>query len=290
MKIADLFFGARIDDGQLKIDAKKSGDMAGETLGKSMASKIKQSFSGGELGKGLVQGLGLAGALGGAALLTKGLSAVTDEIGASIDAASDLNETISKSEVVFGDSADEMEAWAETADESLGLSKNAALGAAAGLGNLFNGLEETRDKSADFSKSMVGLAGDLASFNNLDPTEVLDKLRSGLTGEAEPLRSVGVFLTEAKVKAKAMELGLAGAHGELTEGAKVLARYQIILDETKSAQGDFARTSDGVANSERIKNAEMENARATLGQDPPAAGEAVDRPPARRDPCHSRGR
>jgi hypothetical protein len=77
---------------------------------------------------------------------------------------------------------------------------------------------------------------------------------------------MGVFLSEAKVKAKAMEMGLADAHGELSEGAKVLARYQLILDETRTAQGDFARTSDQLANQQRIRNAELINAQAELGE------------------------
>ena len=115
------------------------------------------------------------------------------------------------------------------------------------------------------SKAIVGLAGDLASFNNLDPTDVLLKLRSGLSGEAEPLRSLGVFLTEAKVKAKAMEMGLGNAHGELSEGAKLLARYKLITEETTTAQGDFARTADGLANAQRRANAELLDRQAELG-------------------------
>jgi hypothetical protein len=116
------------------------------------------------------------------------------------------------------------------------------------------------------SKNLVALASDLASFNNLDPTDVLEKLRAGLAGEAEPLRSVGVFLNEAKVKAKAMELGLADAHGEISDGAKITARYNLILQETTTAQGDFARTADGLANSQRSANAQLEDAQAALGQ------------------------
>ncbi len=201
--------------------------------------------------------------IGGAAL--KAGEAVGDFVNGSIDAASDLNESMSKSGVIFGSASDDVEKFAETADKSLGLSKAAALEAAASFGNLFLGAGRTQKDAAGLSKAMVGLAGDLASFNNLDPTETLEKLRSGLTGEAEPLRAVGVFLTEAKVKAKAMELGLADAHGELTEGEKVLARYQIILDETGTAQGDFARTSDELANAERTKNAELANLQAKAG-------------------------
>lgn len=263
--IADVYFTADLDDSRLQVDAKRAGDKAGTTMGKGITASIKKSWSGAELGKGLVQGLGLAGGLGAANLLATGLGKVTDFIGASIDASRDLNESMSKSKVIFGDSAGEIEAFGDTAAESMGISKQAAIEAAASFGNLFVGLDLGEKKAVEMSKGIVTLAGDLASFNNLDPGEVLNKLRSGLSGESEPLRSLGVFLTEAKVKAKAMQLGLGDAHGELTEGAKVLARYQLILDETGTAQGDFARTSDGLANSQRTAAAALIDAQAELG-------------------------
>src|SRR3990170_3001443 len=209
----------------------------------------------------------------GAAITAKGLdlmgiaaSAAADFIGDSIGAASDMNETLSKSKVIFGGSAEAVEDFGNTAAKSMGISKQAAIEASATFGNLFVGLDLGQQKAADMSKGIVTLAGDLASFNNLDPTVVLKKPRSGLAGEAEPLRSVGVFLSETKVKAKAAELGLAGAHGELTEGAKVLARYQLIMEETTTAQGDFARTADGLANSQRTANAQLRDQQAILGE------------------------
>lgn len=217
--------------------------------------------------QGVKAGLTAAAATKGFDLLGSAIHGVTDFIGESIQAASDLGETMSKSRVIFGDAADDIEDFGEQAAESIGLSKNAAIGAAATFGNFFTNIGQSQEAAARMSKELVGLAGDLASFNNLDPTDVLEKLRAGLSGEAEPLRAVGVFLTAAKVQAKAMELGLADAHGELSEGAKILARYHLILDETKTAQGDFARTSDGLANKTRILNAEMENLQAEVGQE-----------------------
>src|SRR3990170_1967529 len=215
--------------------------------------------------KGFAIGAGAAITTKAFDLMGSAASMAADFIGDSIGAASDMNETLSKSKVIFGDSAKTVEGFGDTAAKSMGISKQAAIEAAATFGNLFVGLDLGQQKAADMSKGIVTLAGDLASFNNLDPTVVLEKLRSGLAGEAEPLRSVGVFLSETKVKAKAAELGLAGAHGELTEVAKVLARYQLIMEETTTAQGDFARTADGAANSQRILNAELEDSKAKLG-------------------------
>lgn len=192
----------------------------------------------------------------------------SDFLGDSITAASDLNETLAKSSVVFGGSADEIEKWGSTTARRFGTSKNAAIGAAASFADLFNTVGLATKPAKEMSTNLVELAADLASFHNVagGSPEVLEKLRSGLSGEAEPMRRLGVFMSETKVRAKALELGLAGAHGELTEGDKILARYEIILDETRSAQGDFARTAEELANKQRTANAVLEDNQAVLGK------------------------
>jgi hypothetical protein len=214
------------------------------------------SFTGNVGAKAFEKGMDLVG---------RAVSGVTDLVTGAIGAASNMNETMSKSSAVFGDNAIQVSKWGDTTAEKLGISKNSAIEAAAGFGDLFNKLGLIPAKSKEMSTSLVGLSADLASFNNLDPTDVLQKLKSGLAGESEPLRSLGVFLNEGKVAAKAMQLGLAGAHGELSEGAKVQARYALILEETKSAQGDFAKTSDGLANRQRINDAKWQDSLAKLG-------------------------
>jgi len=186
--------------------------------------------------------------------------------GDSVQAASDLAESQNKTKVVFGDSADSVLKFGENAAKSLGMSENAAISAASGFGQFFDAAGMSEKASASMSTELVKLAADLASFNNLDPGVALEKLRSGLAGETEPLRQVGVFLNEASVKAKAMQLGLVGAHGELSDGAKIQARYQLILEQTSKAQGDFKRTSEGLANQQRINNALWEDTRAKIGE------------------------
>lgn len=186
--------------------------------------------------------------------------------GAAIKAASDLGESVNKTRVVFGNSAKSVEDWSQTAARSFGLSRQQALEAAGSFGTLFDSMGLAEAESAAMSQRLVGLAADLASFNNIDPTEALDKLRSGLVGETEPLRTVGVLLNEAGVQAKAMELGLGGASGQLTEAEKVTARYHLILEQTTTSQGDFARTADSLANQMRVARAELSDAAAALGE------------------------
>lgn len=209
-----------------------------------------------------VGGTVVAGAFAaaGAAIATVG-----GFLASSIEPASDLNETMSKVTVVFGDSADAILAWGDTAATTMGMSKNSALAAAGTYGNLFRAMGMSEDVSAKMSTSLVQLAGDLASFNNMDPTEVLDKLRAGLSGETEPLKSLGVNINETLLKQKAMEMGLWDGVGALDAASKAQASYALIMEQTTLAQGDFARTSGGLANQQRILAAKFEDIRAKVG-------------------------
>lgn len=180
--------------------------------------------------------------------------------------ASDLNESITKSDVVFGKSASSVTKWAGTLADSFGLSKREALEAAGGFGSMFRTTGLAGGEASKMSKRMTELAGDMASFNNEDPTEMLDRLRSGLAGEAEPLRRFGVLLSEARVQAFAYSNGIAKSGEKLTEAQKVQARYGVILKDTKLQQGDFARTADGAANSQRRLQAKLDNLTTSIGQ------------------------
>ena len=155
--------------------------------------------------------------------------------------------------------------WASTSATAIGQSQQQALEAAGTFGNLFTALKIGGPAAATMSTSLVNLAGDLASFNNVSPQEALDALRSGLTGETEPLKRFGVNMNEATLKAKAMELGISKGTGVLDPAAKAQAAYALIMEQTTTAQGDFARTSDGLANQQRIMAAQFENTKANLG-------------------------
>lgn len=195
----------------------------------------------------------------------------------AVAAASAAEEATSKVGVVFGDAADEVEAFASTSAEAFGQSSTQAKQAAGDFGNLFRAIGLTEDKSAEFATTLTGLASDLASFNDVEVDDALLALRSGLVGEAEPLRKFGVSLSAARIEAKALELGLASTKDEVNEAVKAQAAYQIILEDTALAQGDFARTSEGLANSQRTLAAEFAEAKTELGQGLlPLAKELVD--------------
>jgi hypothetical protein len=185
----------------------------------------------------------------------------------AVDAASDLGEAVNASRETFGATSAEIEEFGATAASAFGLSKTAAIQGSIGFGAMFQSAGLANEAAAEMSTTMVGLAGDLASFRNEDPSAMLDRLRSGLAGESEPLRRFGIFLSEAAVQSKALEIGIAAAGEELTDAQKIQARYAIILEQSTKAQGDFARTlGESLPNQMRAFNAELENLLADLGE------------------------
>lgn len=217
------------------------------------AKAVARDFSGLKAAAGSV-----VDTLGKVGLAGMGLKVVVDAakgLGAPIQMASDLGESMNKVDVLFGQSAQTIKEFSSTAFKNLGMSKGEALAAAGQFGNLFKTIGLGERDVTDMSQRILTLGADLGSFHNMMPTEALEKLRAGLIGEAEPLRSMGILLTEDAVKAKGLALGLADAKGELSEAAKVQARYALILEQSKNAHGDFANTATGMANAQRIISA-----------------------------------
>lgn len=201
----------------------------------------------------------------GAAAAAMG-AAVAVGLKQAIDAASDLAESQSKVGVVFGSSAQKIVNWSKTAATSMGMSQQTALEAAGTFGNLFVAMNMGQRPAAAMSTRLVQLAADLASFNNVSPEEALDALRSGLVGETEPLRRFGVNLDDASLRQRALAMGLMTTTSSVLPPAiKAQAAYALIMDQTSTAQGDYARTADGAANSQRTLAAQMKDAEANLG-------------------------
>jgi hypothetical protein len=184
----------------------------------------------------------------------------------AVEAASDLQETTSKSQAVFGESAADVQAWAKTAANAFGQSSQQALEAASTIGNMMKAMGMADEESAKMSKTIVELASDLASFNNTTIDDAIQAINAALRGESEPIRRYGVLLDDATLKAEAFSKGLYSGKGALTPQAKALSAYNVILRQTTTAQGDFARTSDGLANSQRILQAQLANTLSGLGQ------------------------
>nr|DAI19516.1 MAG TPA: minor tail protein [Caudoviricetes sp.] len=186
--------------------------------------------------------------------------------GAAISAASDLQETMSKVDVVFSDNADEVKTWASTSIESMGLAKETALAAAATFADMGQGMGMSVDAATDMSTSLVQLSADMASFSNTSQSMAQTALASVFTGETESLKQYGIVMTETNLQQFAMQQGINKTVAEMSEMEKVQLRYNFVLDRTSRAQGDFARTSDSTANQTRMAKEQVKELAATFGE------------------------
>lgn len=190
----------------------------------------------------------------------------TSVISPAIKAASDFQEATSKVNVVFGRASKSIKDFADGAARNLGQSKQAVLDAAGTFGTFGKAAGLAGDDLSTFTTDFVTLSTDLASFNNTSPEEAVLAIGAALRGESEPLRRYGVLLNDAVLKQEAMTLGIYDGKGALTAQQKVLAAQAAIYKQTNDAQGDFMRTSDGLANSQRTLKAVFEDAKVALGQ------------------------
>lgn len=185
----------------------------------------------------------------------------------SISSASDFNESMDKVSVVFKDNAKQVADWSKTSATAMGMNQQQALEAAGTYGALFQAMGTSRDKATEMSTAMVQLAADMASFNNASPEETLLALRSGLSGEAEPLKKFGVALTDAALKQKALSMHLVETTtGVLPPAIRQQAAYALILEQTQIQQGNYALTAKGVANTQRTLTAQLEDTKRSIGQ------------------------
>lgn len=229
-------------------ESKKWDDAAEQSTG-----KIEGFFS------GMLKGI--AGAIT-AAGITK---LILDFGKASIEAASDLAEVQNVVDVTFGESAREIDAWAKQAGKSYGLTETAAKRYSSTIGAMLKSQGMNENEIVGMSEDLAGLAADMASFYNLDFDTAFDKIRSGITGQTEPLKQLGINMSVANLEAFALEQGITKSYTAMSQGEQTLLRYQYLMQATADAQGDFARTSDGYANATRRVQASLETIKTKAG-------------------------
>jgi hypothetical protein len=182
-----------------------------------------------------------------------------------VDGASSLSETVNKVDVIFGDASQTIKDFSVDSAKSLGMSRQSAMDAASTFATFGKSAGLVGEDLSGFAIDLSGLAADLASFHNTSPEDAVVALGAALRGESEPIRRYGVMLNDAALKQAAMTMGIYDGKGALTAQQKVLAAQKAILEQTSDAQGDFARTSDGLANKQRILKAEIENLKNGIG-------------------------
>lgn len=225
-----------------------------DSAGRSAGDSYTKGFGGG-IAK-------IAGVVAGAFAAVK----IGDFAKDAVAQASDMNEQASKTQVVFGDAASAVNDFAAKGAKQLGMTSLAAQQAAANFGVFGKSAGLAGQDNAKFSTGMAQLAVDMASFSNTTPDQAIEALGAGLRGETEPLRAYGVLLDDASMRQEAMSMGLISTTKDaLTPQQKVLAAHSLILKQTSDAQGDFARTSGGLANQQRILSASWDDAKGKLG-------------------------
>jgi hypothetical protein len=280
-----------------------------------VGAKIGGQLKSGILSRGAIGGLGgiIASLIGGAVIT--GAKSLAEQ-------ASNFNETVSKSRNIFGSSAKSIENWSKRSATSMGLAQGAALEGAASFGNLFDQLKIGQRDSVRMSKGFLQMAADAASFNNADPSEVMDAFLAATRGEYDALQRFVPTASAAAIQAQALSMGLGKAsknqdairaaqirasvaqsrynaavkeHGarsiearsaqaglitaqgsltkavkggavELSAADKVQALYALSVKDMGKAHGDFARTSGGFANQQRIMAANWQNLKVQIGQ------------------------
>lgn len=194
------------------------------------------------------------------------IDGVTGSISESIELASDLTETQNVVDVTFEDSASTINKWAQEALNAYGITETKAKQYSSTLGAMLKSMGIADDQVLQMSMDMAGLAADMASFYNLDHDTAFEKIRSGISGETEPLKALGINMSVANLNAFALEKGMNKAFDKMSQAEQATLRYQYLLEATKDAQGDFARTGDSFSNEMRKLQTNLDRIKTEFGK------------------------
>lgn len=207
----------------------------------------------------LSKGIGLIGAagaaLGGGAFLKSAISA-----------SSDLEESTSKVRTLFGKAAADVEAFGAKSATAYGMSKREAMSAVGTMGAVQIAMGVNEKQAAKTSLEYTKLSADLASFNNASSAEVQEALTGALSGEYEMLKKYGIVVNDSTMALEAQRIGMKKNGATWDAAQKQQLSHNIIMASTKKAQGDFARTSGGLANQQKILGAQFDDVKAKIGR------------------------
>lgn len=239
---------------------------------------LQQAADGGDSGGGVLSGflsrLDVIGDIASGQFLANmavnGINSIIDGVTGSIDEsiglASDLKETQNVVNVTFEDSASTINKWAQEALNAYGITETKAKQYSSTLGAMMKSMGIADDQVLQMSMDMAGLAADMASFYNLDHDTAFEKIRSGISGETEPLKALGINMSVANLNAFALEKGMNKAFDKMSQAEQATLRYQYLLEATKDAQGDFARTGDSFSNEMRKLQTNLDRIKTEFGK------------------------
>lgn len=196
---------------------------------------------------GQVQGAGssLGGLYKAAAAGAAGLG-IAAGIGKAVTAASSLSSAFNKTETIFGDAGGAITSEASRMAEQIGVVESEYINAAAGFGATFKGVGKSQEESAALGNTLAQVAIDLARFDDVADSVGFDAIKAGLRGEFDPLEQFRIYLTADAIAAEALSSGLIKNKKDMTEAAKKQATLNLIMRQSKDAQGAAAREAGEV--------------------------------------------
>ena len=197
--------------------------------------------------------------------VASGFKTVGKAIFSAIQKSSDYVENVNLFTVSMGQYADEAKAYAEEVGEAMGIDPGEWMRNQGVFMTLATGFGVAGDRAKVMSKNLTQLGYDLSSFFNISYEDAMEKLQSGLAGELEPLRRIGYDLSQAKLEAVALELGIDKAVSSMTQAEKAELRYYAIMTQVTTAHGDMARTLNAPANQLKVLKAQFEMAAREIG-------------------------
>jgi ABC-type transporter Mla subunit MlaD len=200
-----------------------------------------------------------------AALAMKAAKALLDFGKEAVGLASDLEEVQNVVDVTFGANNSTIESWAKNAGKQFGLTEIQAKKFTSTIGAMLKSAGMAGPEIVSMSTDLAGLAADMASFYNLDFDTAFQKIRSGISGETEPLKQLGINMSVANLEAFALTQGITKSFEAMSQSEQTMLRYQYLMQATADAQGDFARTSDSFANSTRTFETNIATLKANIG-------------------------
>lgn len=197
-------------------------------------------------------------------MLVRGaLMGVARFIAGAVNEANEYVENVNLFNVAMGEFAAEGREYAETVKTVMGIDPSGWMRNQGIFQTLATGFGIAGDRANIMSKNLTQLGYDISSFFNVSIEDAMQKLQSGLSGELEPLRRLGYDLSQAKLEATALSLGIDKSVSSMTQAEKAQLRYYAILTQVTTAQGDMARTLESPANQLRIfKEAALQAGRA----------------------------
>lgn len=201
--------------------------------------------------------------------ISNGVKKLARELGTaieeSIELASDLEEVQNVVDVTFGEGADVIDTWADSIGRAHGVSTLYAKEYVGVMGSMLKSMDLADDQVLEMSKNLVELAGDMASFYNVDIQTMFEKIRSGISGQIVPLQQLGINLKVSSLEAFALAEGMEKTYAQMDQSEQSVLRYNYLMKVTADAQGDFARNIDSLANQQRIADLQREEMLMKLG-------------------------